>query len=111
MQKTRTLTQNKALHLMFTQLADELNGQGLTVMKTLKHDAEIMWTPTLVKELVWRKLQIALTGKESTTEINTQEINKILDTMTKYLGENQGIDVVFPSIESLLNKERMKDER
>ena len=64
--KQRTEKQNAALHLYFQKLSDMLNDSGYSVMKTLRHDAEIDWTPTLIKELMWRKIQKAMYDKKST---------------------------------------------
>jgi len=59
MDKQRTNRQNKALHLYFQMLADELNNAGLDVRRTLREDVEIPWSPYLIKELIWRKVMVA----------------------------------------------------
>lgn len=98
---TRTTQQNRALHLYFTHLAEELNAAGYSVYKTLKHDVEIDWTPSLVKELLWRPVQVVMTEKHSTTELDKlEEITKIYDTLNRYLGEKTGVFVPFPSEET-----------
>jgi hypothetical protein len=51
MEKTRTLKQNAALHLMFTQLAQELNEAGFDMKKTLKPEIEIMWNDLWLKSI------------------------------------------------------------
>lgn len=91
-------------------LADELNNAGLTIMRTLRHDAEIPWSRTTIKELVWRPLMQAQLGKRSTTELTTAEIDKVFDTITKYMGEKHGITVAFPSIETLLDEMRENEQ-
>lgn len=105
-QKQRTLNQNRALYLYFTHLAAALNASGFDMKRTLKQDAEIPWTPELVKEFLWRPLQNALLNKESTTELTTKEIDEVLDVLTRHLGEKLGISVEFPSVDSLINQKR-----
>lgn len=103
---TRTLRQNNSLWLMFTQLSDELNSSGMSMMKTLKNDAEIMWTPELVKQFIWQPFQKAVVQTESTTELTTKQIDEVFMHVQKYLGENLGMEIRFPSIESLLIEQR-----
>jgi len=98
--KKRTLQQNKALHLWFTQLAKELNEAGLSIMKTLKHDAEIPWTDTTVKELMFKGIMKAMYQKDSTTKLTTKELIEVSETLTRYLAEKHGLVTEFPSIES-----------
>lgn len=106
MDKIRTTRQNSALHLMFTQLADELTRAGLDMKKTLKPEIDIRWTPENVKEYMWRPIQVALLNKKSTTELTTREIDQVFDIICKHLGEKFGITIEFPSIETLINKSR-----
>jgi len=106
----RTLRQNRALHKYFTQISDDLNDHGLNIMKTLRSDAEIPWSPLLVKEIMWRPLMKAKLLKSSTTQLNTKEIDEILDILTKYLGEQHGLTVEFPSIETIIRNEQAKEQ-
>ena len=104
---TRTELQNKALHKFFAKIAAELNGVGIPAKtisiisgKTLERE----WTLDLVKELIWRPVQTAILGTDSTRLLKTDEIDKISDPIIKFLGK-QGIGIMFPSQESLhLNK-------
>lgn len=106
--KQRTLKQNRALHLMFTQLADELNDHGLDMRKTLKPEIDIPWSGKTIKEYLWRPIMKAQLNIESTTEMNTKDIDKVFDTINKHLAEKFGLEIEFPSIESLLMKERTR---
>ena len=103
--KNRTNQQNKALHLFFTQLADQLNSAGLYMKKTLKENVDIPWQPSSIKEYLWRPIQLAATGKESTTELDSKEIDDIYDILNKHLGEKFSVNVAFPSVEELENKQ------
>lgn len=106
----RTNAQNRALHLMFQQLADELNNKGLYIQKVLKADAEVQWTQLGVKEYLWKPIQEAIIGAKSTTQLNTKDIDKVFETINKHVGEKFGIAIEFPSVESLINKERYGDK-
>lgn len=106
--KQRTLTQNNALHLMFEHLAQELNEAGFDMKKTLKQEVEIAWNKDMVKEYLWRPIQKAQLGKKSTTELTTKEIDKVFDTLTRHLGQKLGIEIMFPSIETLMLERRIE---
>ena len=102
MKKQRTLRQNRALHLFFTLVADSLNEKGFDMRKTLKEDIEINWTPENVKEYLWKPVQKTLLVKKSTTELTTDEIDKVYEVLTRYLAEKTGIVQEFPSIETIM---------
>lgn len=96
----RTNQQNKALHLFFTLLAQELNEAGLSVHLVLKEKMALNWSPEMVKELLWRPAQRAITKKKSTTDLKKQEeIDLIYEHLNRHLGEKFGIHVDFPSHE------------
>jgi len=96
--RTRTLSQNSALHLFFTNIADQLNELGETFNYTGFNgkEMEMMFTPELIKNAMWKPIQIALFEIESTKDINTHQINKILDVITNFFAK-KGIPVSFPS--------------
>lgn len=103
---TRSSAQNRALHLYFTFCANALNDAGIefryTGLKLI--EIEMPWTPDLFKEMVWKPIQLTLFQIESTTKINTTQINTILDVLTRFFAE-RGIDVSFPnSFDYWLNK-------
>lgn len=98
--KKHTDQQRKALHLFCELLAQALNDAGYTVQKTLRHDVEIPWSKTLVKELLWRPVQEAMTDKHSTTELDRMEPSQIYEVLNLHLGEKLGIHVPFPSEET-----------
>lgn len=89
--KQRTLTQNRALHLFCEWLADTLNEAGYDMRKTLREDVDVPWTQASVKEYLWRPIQIAMTDKQSTTEITTVEPTDIHAVLSRHLGERLGI--------------------
>ena len=104
---TRTTKQNSALHLLFTIVSSQLNEMGIEFQYFgLKGQVlSVRHTPHLVKEHIWKPIQKALFDIESTTKINTQQINEIVDILAKYFSE-RGVVIQFPSkeqIEKLIN--------
>lgn len=95
---TRSTRQNSALHLYFTFCANALNDAGIEFCyRGLKGmDIEIPWNSDLFKEMIWRPIQKTLFDIESTTKLNTAQINAILDVLTRHFS-NMGIDVQFPN--------------
>lgn len=98
----RTLAQNRAMHLYFKQVADALNSAGLDMKQVIK--ADVQWTHILVKEMMWKPLQKALLGKESTTKLKKDEIDAVYHNLNRLLGQKFGIYVPFPSIDELILK-------
>lgn len=97
----RTTQQNRALHKFFTLLSDELNTKGLEMPMVLT--TSIWWTPSAVKERLWRPLQKAMYNKTSTTELEKgDEINKIHEQLMFILGEKHGVDYIdFPNSDGI----------
>lgn len=95
---TRTSQQNKALHLFFTILCQQMNEIGMehTFLGIKGNEISIPYTPFLVKQFIWKQIQVAMFGIESTTKINTEQINQILDVLTKHFGE-MNIEISFPN--------------
>ena len=101
----RSLAQNRALHLLFTMLAEELNGAGYDMRKTLKAGIDIPWSGDTVKEYLWRPIQQVQLRKKSTTELTTKDIDVVFDTLNRHLGERFGLHVNFPNIEEVILKQ------
>jgi len=102
-QKNRSLTQNNALHLFFEHISTQLNEMGNTFHYTGLKGVEIecRYTGNLVKEMIWRPIQITLFDKESTTKLNTNEMNEIITILNKFFAD-RGVYLPFPSIESMI---------
>lgn len=107
----RTIRQNSALHLYFSQLAETLNNAGLDINVILKKDVEILWSPVLVKELLWRPIQKIYLNKKSTTRLTKDEVNKVWKILDKHLSEKFGVLVDFPSLESLINQDEQLNQK
>lgn len=102
--KTRSTRQNSALHLYFTLISNELNEMGAEFNYTgLKGMAiSTRYTPDIVKDFFWRPIQETLYKFKSTTKLTTEQINEIVDVISKFFAE-KGVNLEFPSIESLIN--------
>ena len=105
--KKRTNQQNKALHLWFKQLSDTLNNDGFDMRAVISPGIDILWSPYTVKEHLFRPVMKAYLDKKSTTELTTDEIDKIFDMVNKAIGERTGIHIKFPSIETLMEEDNI----
>lgn len=99
--KSITIKQRKALHVYFGLLADALNSSGLDMKKVLKPEIDIPWSKLTIKEYIWRPVMKAQVIKQSITELNTDEVGKIWETINRHLGEKFGIHEPFPTIEQI----------
>lgn len=95
----RTSTQNKALWKYFELLAEELNAAGYDMKKTLKPAVDIPWNKTTICEYIWKPVQKAQLMKESTTELTTSEVDKVYETINRFLAEKTGVSIDFPHVE------------
>lgn len=95
--ETRSTQQNRALHKLFAILSDQLNELGETYKYIwLDEVMELSFTPELIKESLWRKIQLALFNKQSTKDLTTNEINQIIDILALKFSE-WGIPVNMPN--------------
>ena len=106
--KTRTLKQNRSIHKYFEMLSQSLNDSGLDIRRTLKQDFEIPWSALAVKELIFKPLLKAHTGKDSTTKMSSKELDVIFMIISKHLSEQFDLTVDFPSIETLMMNDKLK---
>ena len=98
--KQRTGQQNKSLHKYCTMLADALNDAGLDMKKTLKPEIEIPWTCQNVKDHLYKPILKALTGKESTIDMDTIDPSAVYEILNRFMGEKHGIIVQWPNREA-----------
>ena len=101
---TRSTKQNSALHLLFTIISSQLNEMGLEFryLGLSGQILEMRYTPELVKNHIWRPIQVTLFDIKSTKKINTIQINEIVDVLTKFFGE-RGVVIEFPNVNQLIN--------
>ena len=98
--KQRTLTQNASLHLFCTQLADALNDAGFDFRVFIKEGYPVPFNEMLVKEYLWKPIQKAITGKDSTTKPTRKEYGEIYDSLNVKLAEH-GIFIAWPSKDNM----------
>jgi len=106
----RTRQQEKSLHLWCELLAETFNAAGLDMRQVLRHDIQIPWSKTSVKEHIWRPVQETITGHESTTDPETDEYVLIYETLNRHLSEKFGITVSWPSRDSQASEALAKQE-
>ena len=105
--RTRTDAQNNSLHLYFEMVSRALDEKHFTFGLMIGNKSiQLEPTPTFVKEGIWKPIMKALLGKKSTKELNkTSDIDKIYDTMNKFLSEAPFfIHVPFPNEEKVETK-------
>ena len=88
--KPRTGAQNAALHVWCRMLAEHLNSLGLCVQDFFKETYEVPFSPGIVKDNVWRPMQIAVAGQESSSDLTTVQMTEIYDYVNRALA-NKGI--------------------
>lgn len=99
----RTIPQNNSIHLWCAMVAEQLNDAGLEIPYVLQNSVSVPWSTVRVKELLWRPIQNMQVSKKSTTELDTSEVSKIYDTLNRFLSEEHGLHVPFPSVDNSIN--------
>lgn len=97
--QSRSVQQNKAIHLYCELLSEAFNSAGLDMKAVLKPNVDIPWSKTTVKEYIWRPIQKAQLKKKSTTELTTSEVSAVFDTINRHISEKFGVSVPFPTDE------------
>ena len=98
--RTRTLKQNAALHKFFALLADALNDAGLdqrVVFEAMREGVEIPWNEATVKENLYKPILEAMTGKTSTTEMDTVDPSEVYNVLHRWLSSKGFPCPDFPS--------------
>ena len=94
----RSSQQNKAIHKYCELIAYELNKEKLVIQDVIKINTD--WNMIKVKELIFKPVVKSLYSKDSTTQLNINELDKVIDTITYYLGQKGIVCPDFPSIEN-----------
>jgi hypothetical protein len=97
--RQRTTTQNASLHKYCQLLADELNEQGQDFRLFMKEGYEVPFTQDLVKEHIWKPVQKAMFGIDSTTKADRTQYSAIYDVLNRKMAE-YGVYVPWPSEEA-----------
>ena len=101
---TRTLAQNRSLHKFCNDIAYELNGIGINFKLSFivkNSNLEIPYSIEIVKNHIWRPIQIAMYNKYSTRELNKKELSKVAKEVLRTLFDSFTISVDFPSFEKM----------
>jgi len=94
----RTGAQNRGLHLWFRQIADTCRDAGIDGKLLMSKTISVEVNEHIVKGM-WKALQQALFGKESTTELKKiGDIDKLQDHFVRFFGEKLELEIPpFPS--------------
>ena len=92
----RTSRQRNAMEVYFRLLAKELNNAGLDMRVFLKESVTLDWEQASVKKMIWHPIMKIQTDKDSTADLDRDEISPIYDTINRHIGEKHGIYVPFP---------------
>lgn len=101
--KTRSLTQNRALHLFCKQLSVALNDAGFDFREFVKEGYPVPFNEALVKEYLWGPIQRAVTGFDSSTKPEPKQYSEIYDALNMKLLEH-GLFVPWPCKDEMIAK-------
>ena len=91
--KTRSLSENSALHLFCDMLADLLNSMDMDMRTVLRPDVEIPWDGAAVKTHLWKPIQKAVIDKAKTSEADRGEYSKVYDILAHHMATKLGVTV------------------
>jgi hypothetical protein len=97
----RTLQQNKSQWLWLTQIAQCLNDNNMYISETIK--SEVEWSKDSVKTLIFDTVMKALYNKNSSTKLNKDEYDKLIDTIVNIFAKKGVVIPDFPNREDLEN--------
>ncbi len=101
----RTHLQNRSLHKYLTQIAEELfeSGQDMRVV------VKLPIKPTLenVKEELFKPVMSAMYPDiKSTADLDTKQMQEVYEVFNAAMGERLGVSLPWPSMDSLMEKQR-----
>lgn len=105
--KQRTIPQNSSIHLFCEHTAKALNDAGYDQKQALEafEGVELENTMLSVKETIWKRIQGILTGKESTTELETKEVDLVYRNVNVLLNRLK-LNVYWPCRDTLINESK-----
>ena len=97
----RTDQQRKAIEMYCKLMSAALNDAGFSytgfVEIVAKNGVQVPFDQIKFKES-WRMVQIAMTGKKSTADLNSDEVTKIYDVVNqKFIDMTNGVSIEFPN--------------
>jgi len=94
----RTIKQNAAIHLFCGLLAGKFEDAGLDMQTVLEKAVSVTWTMEAVKEVIWKRIQVALfPDKTSTTQLETKDVDKVARVIIRHMATEFNIDQSFPN--------------
>ena len=101
-----TPAQRGAMHLYFEHLANALNDAGLDmkVVFARKPHIKVSWTKDSVKEYLFKPVMKAMTGKDSTEQMNTLEPEMVYKELDRHTSAELEVHIEWPSEESQYNE-------
>lgn len=99
----RTSQQNKALWKYLTDLSNALNESGIDQKMFI--DKLKGWEVPITKEflhLIWKMKQEKMFLTKSTTEMKTDQVTQVYESINKFTSQEFGVAEPFPSIEVLM---------
>lgn len=103
----RTPAQHRALHKWFGDVADKLNNAGISPQVFVNLGIEIRWTKEMVKEDIWKAIQLKKFKTDSTKELTIGDLQEIYEDIDLELLQNPliNVDIPFPNIQDKNNNE------
>ena len=96
--KTRTNTQNAALHKYCELLAVALNDAGYEMqVHIMGRLVSVPWTMPMIKDNVWRPIQRAMTNVESTADADIRDYSEIHAVLSREMSTHYGVYVPWPN--------------
>lgn len=60
-------------------------------------EVEIPWTKHSVMDGIWRTVQVAMIGNESTTKLEVEQVSEIYETVNRAIATTTGVSIPFPN--------------
>lgn len=107
----RTAKQNSSLHKYLAELTVNLNNAGWDMIHTLgriSNRAGIPWTPSSVKERLFRPVMLAMFDTESSTKLDTKQMSEAYEALNQVTADKLGVSVQWPCEETLMYQQIAK---
>jgi hypothetical protein len=101
----RSKKQDSSMHVYCRQVAQCLNDMGITCNKFFNEGYEMKFSEDIIKRDIWKVVQLAMTGKESTKDLDKKEVSEVYEVVNKKLSEH-GAHIAWPSNDSMMNAQR-----
>jgi len=100
--KPRSTLQNSSLHLWLSMIAHEANNMGLTLQNLVEKVQKIEIRPSTenLKEIFVKPYIKSAYNLDSTTKMNTEQLNETYDAMNKLFSYYWHISIPFPCDEN-----------